>query len=69
MDTNTTTKIAIGVIVMVNVYKDKLSMLLGMWESVATFNKQLWNVNPLYTNGLFFLVWYNNLGIVHNTYI
>ena len=40
-----------------------------MWESVATFNKQLWNINPLYINGFFFLVWYNNLGIVHNTYL
>ena len=26
-------------------------------------------INPLYTNGLFLLVWYNNLGIVHCTYL
>ena len=25
-------------------------------------------LNPLYTNGFFFLVWYNKLGIVHCTY-
>ena len=26
-------------------------------------------LNPLYTNGFFFLVWYNKLGIVHCTYL